>query len=68
LGAVCWLKRNDFLFRNRLIPNPNAILYSLLFFMQRWTILSLVAVQDELEKLIDAIKTHLPQDTAARVG
>jgi hypothetical protein len=33
--------------------------------MQQWTILSLVAVQDELEKLIDAIKTHLPQDAAA---
>jgi hypothetical protein len=43
-GEVCWtvwLNRNDFIFKNKIIPNPNAILYRLLYFMQRWTTLSL---------------------------
>jgi hypothetical protein len=42
-GEVCWtiwLNRNDFIFKNKIIPNPNAILYRLLYFMQRWTTLS----------------------------
>jgi hypothetical protein len=36
IWAVCWaiwFNRNDFIFRNKLIPSLNEILYMLLFFM-----------------------------------
>jgi hypothetical protein len=43
-GAVCWqlwLNRNDWVFRDRIISSPHLVIYKLLFFMQRWTILSM---------------------------
>jgi hypothetical protein len=36
--------------------------------MQWWTILSSVAAQGELGRLIDAIKAHIPQEAATGVG
>ncbi len=70
-GAVCWtvwLNRNDFVFKNKIILNPNGILYMLLSFMQWWTVLSSMEARDGLDKLIEVIKQHIPQDTAIGVG
>jgi hypothetical protein len=56
-GAVCWtlwLNRNDWVFRNKLVSSPNANLHKLIFFMQRWVILSSGAARGELDKLTEA--------------
>jgi hypothetical protein len=61
-GVACWtlwLNRNDCVFRNKLVPSPNAILYKLIFFMQRWAILSSGAARGELDKLIEAIRSRV---------
>jgi hypothetical protein len=71
LGAVCWtiwLNRNDLVFKNKIIPTPNTILYKLVSFMQRWIILSLVEIRGELDKFIEAIKQQIPMEVATGVG
>jgi hypothetical protein len=63
-GAVCWtlwLNRNEFVFKNKIIPCSNAILYRLIYFMQRWTMLSSVKTRGELDMLIEAIKQQIPE-------
>jgi hypothetical protein len=36
--------------------------------MQWWTVLSSMEARDGLDKLIEVIKQHIPQDTAIGVG
>jgi hypothetical protein len=63
-----WLNKNNWVFRNKLVSSPNTILHKLLFFMQRWLILSSVAARGEPDKLIEAIKVRVPQEASTGVG
>jgi hypothetical protein len=60
-GTVCWtlwLNRNNWIFRDKLISSPRAIIFRLISFMQQWKIISLEEDQDALEQLIEAVRTQ----------
>jgi hypothetical protein len=55
-------------FRNKLVPSPNVIMHKLIFFMQRWPILSSGAARGELDKLTETIKAHIPLEASSGVA
>jgi hypothetical protein len=71
--AICWtlwINRNDFVFNNKLIPSPRAIVFKLLSFLQHyWMVATRGEGRRALEGLTDMIKAQVPMElTATGVG
>jgi hypothetical protein len=71
-GAICWtlwLNRNDFIFSNKLISSPRAIIFKMLSFLQHMMVANAEEDRRVLEKLNDEIKSQVSMKVmATRVG
>jgi hypothetical protein len=64
-GAICWtvwLNRNDYVFNNILISSPCTIIFRLISFLQHWMVAVRVEDKASLERLVDAIKSQVPEE------
>jgi hypothetical protein len=64
-GAVCWtlwLNRNDFIFNNKIISSPRALIFHLTSLMQHWMIASTGVDRAALECLLEEIKSHVLEE------
>jgi hypothetical protein len=65
--VVCWsiwLNRNDWVFNQKLISFPRAIVFRFLSFLQLWMITFTGARRDALEQLAKVIEERLPEEMA----
>jgi hypothetical protein len=65
--VVCWsiwLNRNDWVFNQKLISSPRAIVFRFLSFLQLWMITFTGARRDALEQLAKVIEERLPEEMA----
>jgi hypothetical protein len=63
-GAICWtlwLNRNDYIFKNKVISSPRALIYKLISFLQHWMIATW-GDREALERLAEAIRNGGERD------
>jgi hypothetical protein len=68
-GAICWtlcLNRNDFVFNNKLISSPRALIFCLISLMQHWTAMSIGADRAALERAMEETKAQVPGELVVR--
>jgi hypothetical protein len=65
LGAIfwtLWLNRNDFIFNNKIVSSPKALFFHLMSLMQHWMVVSTGEDRAILERIVDGIKSHVPEE------
>ena len=64
LACICWilwLIRNDFVFNNKVISNPNVVVHRSIIFMQKWSILLKEKERDWILKTVERLSRILTQ-------
>jgi hypothetical protein len=67
-GAVCWtlwLNRNDFIFNNKIISSPRALIFCLISLLRHWVVMSTCVDKVALELMVEEIKAHAPEELVA---